>query len=75
MKRSNSGILLALLENETVSEEELSEVVKVCEKYGIILDKKSDITKEIRSRSRSIESIVNKDTNKYIEYIKEISLR
>jgi hypothetical protein len=75
MKRSNSGILLALLENEPVSEEELSEVVKVCEKYGIILDKKSDITKEIRSRSRSIESIVNKDTNKYIEYIKEISLR
>jgi hypothetical protein len=75
MKRSTSGILLALLDNEEVTVEEINEVVDVCKKYGIILDKKNNISEEIRKRSKSIETIVSKNDTSYIEYIKEITLR
>jgi hypothetical protein len=74
LKKSNSGILLSILQNEEITEEERQHLISFCKRNNIKFDG-SNVEEEIRKRSISIEKIIEIDTEKYNNYLKDITLR
>ena len=74
LKKSNSGILLSILQNEEITEEERQQLISFCKRNNIKFNE-NNVEEEIRKRSLSIEKIIEIDTERYNNYIKDITLR